>query len=209
MVGRSLVAFIHQHGDSQGRPVYEVIRPARVAECRLLTPLAWLGRDATVTDAIRTYRRHVKAAEAVSKFLDGAYHHASTGRPERRPTLLGHARCQAGPEKRPACPLRGVSASTRRSASRRMSGPRNEVAKAPRWWFGVAVNAVAKWRKSLGATRANNGGSNRLVRRARSPAVSAAHCTGPRIGLPTSPRPASAPSPPLAPAHPDGAGRRR
>ncbi len=43
---------------------------------------------------------------------------------------------------------------------------RSEAAKALRWWFGVGVKVVWKWRKALGVTKTNNPGTNALVRKA-------------------------------------------
>jgi hypothetical protein len=43
---------------------------------------------------------------------------------------------------------------------------RQESAAAVRWWWGVSVGVVWRWRKALGVTRATNEGSRRLIRAA-------------------------------------------
>jgi hypothetical protein len=42
---------------------------------------------------------------------------------------------------------------------------RTEAAVAVRYWWGVSVGVVARWRKALGVGRADNPGSVRLIRR--------------------------------------------
>jgi len=43
---------------------------------------------------------------------------------------------------------------------------RNESAVAIRYWWGVSVSTVARWRKSLGVKRADPEGSRRLIQAA-------------------------------------------
>jgi hypothetical protein len=43
---------------------------------------------------------------------------------------------------------------------------RHESAAAIHFWWGVSVGVVHRWRKALGVTRTNNGGSQRLIRAA-------------------------------------------